>query len=57
MNICFCEIQKRWPNSTAARVEMLIELERRGLLSSEMKNEHGAYERFWKPLSPSPRRE
>ena len=48
MNICCCEIEKRWPESATARMDMLIELDKRGLIRSYMANQHNkGYERVW----------
>ena len=47
MIICAQEIQSRWPESSTLRMDMLIELERRGLLTSKMIVHHNKLERVW----------
>lgn len=48
MEICACEVAKRWPQSCQARLDMLVELDRRGLVKSTMKRQHGqGEERVW----------
>lgn len=47
MNICACEIQKKYPESASARMDMLVELDRRGLLKSKFVRQHGTQERVW----------
>lgn len=47
-SICAFEIQSRWPQSSTARMDILVELERRGALRSEMKEHNGhGLERVW----------
>lgn len=47
MRICACEITVKWPGSCQARIDMLMELEKRGLLESRMIVQHGKEERVW----------
>ncbi len=41
MTICATEIQQRWPASSTTRMDMLVELERRGMLKSKMAEHMG----------------
>ena len=50
MDICYCEIARRWPGSANARMDILQECEKRGLLKSTLVEQHGHYERVWKPV-------
>jgi hypothetical protein len=47
-SICAKEIESRWPKTSTLLMNFLIELDRRGLVKSEMKQhmDHG-FERIW----------
>ncbi len=50
MNICVTEIESRWPRSQNERLDMMLELEKRGLVRGETKLCHGRMEKVWRPL-------
>ena len=47
MDICLCEIEKRWPASSQPRIAMMEELVRRGLLTVRGVHQHGRVEAVW----------
>jgi hypothetical protein len=47
-SICYTEIKARWQGSSTARMDMLVELEKRGIVKSSMYNHMGhGFERVW----------